>query len=196
MIVLDIEASGVNYEKNSILSLGALDFDHPENRLYLECQVWEGAHIDDESIAVCGYTREQATDGSKITEGQLIAQFLTWADGVEDQTLAAQNVSFDRDYIKAACQRAGYSSPFAHRTIDTHSLAYMHYVTHGREVPVDKRHSALNIDVILNYLGIPDEPEPHNALTGALVHAEMISRLLYNKQLLPEFIQYPMPQFS
>jgi DNA polymerase III epsilon subunit-like protein len=196
MIVLDIEASGVNYEKNSILSIGALDFDHPDNRLYLECRVWEGAHIDDESIAVCGFTREQAVDDTKITEGQLIGQFLTWADGVEDQTLAAQNVSFDRDYIRAACARMGYSTPFAHRTIDTHTLAYMHYVTHGKTVPVDKRHSALNIDVILNYLGIPKEPEPHNALTGALVHAEMISRLLYNRPLLPEFAQYPMPSFA
>ena len=35
MIVIDIEASGTNYDKHSILSLGALDFDNPENRLYL-----------------------------------------------------------------------------------------------------------------------------------------------------------------
>lgn len=193
MIVLDIEASGTNYQKHSILSLGALDFDNPTNRLYLECQAWEGAHIDDEALAVCGFTRAEATDDTKITEGQLIAQFLSWADGVEDQTLAGQNVSFDRDYVKAACERLGLNTPFAHRTIDTHSLAYMHLVTHGREVPTDKRHSALNLDRVLLYVGIPEEPEPHNALTGALSHAEVISRLLYNKPLLPEFAQFPLP---
>ena len=45
----------------------------------------------------------------------------------------------------------------------------------------------------MNYVGIPDEPEPHNALTGALSHAEVISRLLYSKSLLPEFTNFPVP---
>ena len=193
MIVIDIEASGTDYEKHSILSLGALDFDDPHNRIYLECQAWEGAHIDEDALAVNGFTMEQATDNLKQTEAQLIAQFLTWAEGVEDQTLAGQNVSFDRDFVKAACKRAGYDYPFAHRTIDTHTLAYMHYVTHGRQVPVENRHSALNLDAVLNYVGIPNEPEPHNALTGALSHAEVISRLLYGKMLLPEFATHPLP---
>lgn len=194
MIVLDIEATGTNYEKHSILSLGALDFDNPNNRLYLECRAWEGAHLDPEALAICGFSEIEATDDTKQTEAQLIAQFLTWAEGIEDQTIAGQNVSFDRDYVKAACERAGYNYPFAHRTIDTHTLAYMHYVTHGKKVPIDKRHSALNLDMILNYVGIPNEPEPHNALTGALAHAEVISRLLYRKALLPEFSQYPLSQ--
>ena len=193
MIVIDIEASGTNYDKHSILSLGALDFDNPENRLYLECHAWEGAHIDPDALAVNGFSEAQATDRTKLTEAQLIGQFLTWADGIEDQTFAGQNVSFDRDFVRAACERAGYSYPFAHRTIDTHTLAYMHYVIHDRPIPINKRHSALNLDAILNYVGIPDEPEPHNALTGALAHAEVISRLLYGKRLLPEFAQMPIP---
>lgn len=193
MIVLDIEASGTNYEKHSILSLGALDFEHPDNRLYLECQAWEGAHIDKEALEVNGFTYEQATDNLKQTEAQLIAQFLSWADGIEDQTLAGQNVSFDRDFVKAACERAGYNYPFAHRTLDTHTLAYMHYVLHGKPIPIDKRHSALDLDTVLNYVGIPNEPEPHNALTGALSHAEVISRLLYHKTLVPELSMYPLP---
>lgn len=196
MIVLDIEATGVNYDKHSILSLGALDFDNPENRLYLECQAWEGAHLDPEALKVCGFSKEEATDDTKQTEAQLIAQFMTWADGIEDQTFAGQNVSFDRDFVRTACERAGYNYPFAHRTIDTHSLAYMHHVLHGKEIPFDKRHSALNLDAILNYVGIADEPEPHNALTGALSHAEVISRLLYNKKLLPEFEQFDLPLFN
>jgi len=193
MIVIDIEATGTDYEKHSILSLGALDFDSPQNRIYLECQAWEGAHIDPDALAVCGFTEAEATDDLKQTEAQLIAQFLSWAEGVEDQTLAGQNVSFDRDFVRAACLRAGYNYPFAHRTVDTHTLAYMHYVVHGKKVPIEKRHSALNLDAVLNYVGIPDEPEPHNALTGALSHAEVISRLLYGKPLLEEFSSFPVP---
>jgi len=194
MIVIDVEATGVNYQKHSILSLGALDFNNPSNRLYLECQAWEGAHIDPEAIKVCGFTEAEATNDTKQTEAQLIAQFLTWAENIEDQTLLGQNVSFDRDFVKAACERAGYAYPFAHRTIDTHTLAYMHHVLHGKQVPIDKRHSALNIEMISAYVGIPGEPEPHNALSGALSHAEMAHRLLYGKKLLPEFETYEVPQ--
>jgi len=194
MIVLDIEASGTNYEKHSILSLGALDFDNPDNRLYLECQAWEGAHIDPDALAVNGFTEEEATDDTKKTEMQLIAEFISWAEGIKDRTLAGQNVSFDRDFVKAACERAGYDYQFAYRTIDTHTLAYMHHIHNGKEVPLAKRHSALNLDAVLNYVGIPNEPEPHNALTGALSHAEVISRLLYGKKLLPEFDQFELPE--
>jgi DNA polymerase III epsilon subunit-like protein len=196
MIVLDIEATGVNYQKHSILSLGALDFDNPENQIYLECQAWEGAHIDPQAIAVCGFTEAEATDDTKQTEAQLIAQFLTWAENIEDQTLLGQNVSFDRDFIKAACERAGYNYPFAHRTIDTHTLAYMHYILHNKKIPIANRHSALNIETIASYIGIPGEPEPHNALSGACMHAEMASRLMYGKILLPEFQAYPLPLFT
>lgn len=196
MIVLDVEASGVDYNKHSILSLGALDFHNPGNRFYLECRAWEGAHLNKDALEVCGFTEEEATDHKKITEAQLIAQFMTWAEGIEDQTFLGQNVSFDRDFVKAACERAGYEYPFAHRTIDTHTLAYMHYVTHNKEVPLLKRHSGLNMEAISAYVGIPEEPEPHNALSGALMHAEFASRLLYGKKLLPEFEQYDIPNFS
>ncbi len=66
-------------------------------------------------------------------------------------------------------------------------------VTRGLTVPLAKHHSALDLDAILRYCGIPDEPMPHNALTGAMSHAEVASRLLYTKKLLPEFEQYQIP---
>lgn len=195
MIVIDIEASGTNYEKHSIVSLGALDFDNPENRFYRECKIWEGAHIDEGALAVNGFTEAEITDENKMSEGELTRQFLEWSQHMGDRTLAGQNVSFDRDFLKVACEREGIAWELAHRTIDTHTLCYMHMVTHGLVPPIDAEHkrSALNLDTVLNYCGIEDEPEPHNALTGALSHAEVISRLLYGKKLLPEFEQYPIP---
>jgi len=198
MIVLDVEASGTEYSKHSIVSLGALDFDNPENRFYEECRIWDGAHIMDEALAVCGFTKSEVTDTNKQSEAELIQKFIAWSEGVEDTTFAGQNVSFDRDYVKAAMERAGENYTFAYRTIDTHSLAYMHIIKSGKKPPFDikKRHSALNLDVVLNYTGIPNEPEPHNALTGALSHAEVVARILYDKQLLPEFKKYPIAWLS
>jgi DNA polymerase III epsilon subunit-like protein len=194
MIVVDVEASGTNPYKHSIVSVGALDLANPTNRFYEECQIWDGAHIMDEALVVCGFTLEEITDPKKMTEGDLTHAFLAWSEGVDERTLAGQNVSFDRDFLKAAAERAGHNDwPFAYRTIDTHTLCYMHMVERGLQPPVRHRRSALNLDAVLNYCGIPDEPSPHNALTGALSHAEVISRLLYGRKLLPEFSDFDIP---
>lgn len=196
MLVVDVEASGTDYHTHSIVSLGALDLSNPQRRFYEECRVWDGAHVMDEALAVNGFTREQVTDPKKQSEAQLVHAFLHWSEGIEDRTLAAQNVSFDRDFLKAAAGRAGHTEwPFSYRTIDIHTLCYMHMVNKGQQPPIDKvkRHSALDLDQVLLYCGIPTEPTPHNALTGALSHAEVISRLLYGRKLLPEFMEFEIP---
>ena len=196
MLVVDVEASGTEPRRHSIVSVGALDFANPSNRFYEECRIWDGAHVMDEALAVCGFTKEQITDTKKQSESDLIHAFLHWAEPIGERTLAAQNVSFDRDFLKAAAERAGHTEwSFSYRTIDTHTLCYAHMVQRGLQPPTDpvRRHSALDLDATLQYCGIPMEPMPHNAFTGALSHAEVISRLLYGRKLLPEFTKFEIP---
>ena len=196
MIAIDIEGSGTEPHVHSILSIGAVDLSDPSNTFYAECRAFDGAKIEDEALAVNGFSRQQAIDPTKPSEADLVHQFIAWAAPLADITLAGQNVSYDRDMLRYAAQRAGHTSyPFAHRTIDSHSLCWMHMIKRGVTPPIDpvKRHSALNLDAVLQYCGIPEEPKPHNALTGAKSHAEVISRLLYDKKLLPEFTQYEIP---
>ena len=196
MIAVDLEASGTEYEKHSIVSLGAIDLADPTRQFYEECRIWDGAHHMDEALAICGFTIEEINDPLKRPEGELVRSFLAWAWDTDDHTLAGQNVSFDRDFLKAAAHRAHLDWDLAHRTIDTHTLAWMHMVKRGLEVPIENHRSTLNLDAVLNYCGIPSEPQPHNALTGAMCHAEVISRLLNDKKLLPEFEQYQIPWLS
>jgi DNA polymerase III epsilon subunit-like protein len=196
MIVVDVESSGTEAHKHSILSVGAIDFDNPTRQLYEECRAWDGAKIEEEALAVNGFSLVQATDISKQTEAELVHKFIAWAEGMQDTTFAGQNVSFDRDFLRAAAERAGHTNwPFAHRTIDTHTLCWMHMIKRGVTPPIDpeKRRSALDLDAVMVYCGIPEEPTPHNALTGAKAHAEVISRLLYGKKLLPEFEKFEIP---
>lgn len=194
MLILDVEASGTEPWKHSIVSLGALDFFNPTNRFYEECRVWDGADIMEGALAVNGFTREEITDKNKQSEADLVHSFLAWSDKLEERTLVGQNVSFDRDFVRLAAERAGHTeNPFAYRTIDTHTLAYMHQINHGIVPATRNRRTALDLDTILKYCGIPEEPHPHNALTGALCHAEVTSRLLYGRKLLPEFEQFEIP---
>lgn len=195
MIVLDIEASGTEPSLHSIVSLGAIDFADPTRQFYRECQVWEGAHIMEEALAVNGMNRATITDSRKPTEAALVTEFLEWTEMCADRTLVGQNVSFDRDMVKAAALRAGLNWTLPYRTLDTHTMCYMHMVARGVTPPHDRQHkrTALNLNAVLGYCGLPDEPNPHNALTGAKCHAEVVSRLLYGQALLPEFLDYPLP---
>lgn len=195
MIILDIEASGTEYAIHSIVSIGAVDFSKPERRFYVECRIWEGAHIMDGALEVNGFTEAQITDPQKLSEADAVRQFLEWTQECGDRTLVGQNVSFDRDFVRAACGRAHLAYDLPYRTLDTHTLCYMHMVKRGLPAPIDAQHrrSSLNLDAVLNYCGIPEEPDPHNALTGALCHAEVTSRLLFDTPLLPEFSHYAIP---
>lgn len=195
MLILDIEASGTNYEKHSIVSLGAIDSDNPGHRFYAECKIWDGAHVMEEALGVNGFTHEQIIDQTKISEAELVTQFLEWSLQVSNRTITGQNPSFDRDMLRAAVARAGLNWDMAHRTLDTHTMCYMHMLGRGLAEPLDAQHkrSSLNLDAVLQYCGIPEEPQPHNALTGALCHAEVAARLMYHKKLLPEFSQYEIP---
>lgn len=149
----------------------------------------------EDALAVNGFTEGEITDPSKPSEGELMAQFLEWSKDLPERTLTGQNVAFDRVMLTAAAEREHLNWDLAYRTIDTHTLCWMHVIKSGNEPPVDEEHrrSSLNLDAILNYCGIPEEPHPHNALTGALCHAEVTSRLLYGKKLLPEFDKYDIP---
>ncbi len=194
MIILDVETSGIDPLKHSILSIGALDLDEPTNQFYDECRIWEGAVISDEALAINGFTKEQATDPGTKTEAELVTAFVAWAtDRPLDRTFAAQNVSFDYEFVRHACHRAGLDFPFAKRTIDVHTLVWLHMTENGKIPPLENHHSSLSSTAIQRYCGIQEEPKPHNALTGALWHAEVISRIAYGKKLLPEYAEYDIP---
>ncbi len=195
MLILDTECSGLRPERHSILSIGALDFRNPDNRFYGECHVWDGAEIMPDALEVNGFTQEQATDVNKQSEAELVASFLEWSNELPERTLVAQNIAYDKGMLAAAAERAKLNWNFAYRTVDVHTLCWMHMVKANGVPPVDEAHkrSMLNSKAILNYCGLEKEPDPHNALTGALWHAEVTSRLLYDKKLLPEFEQFAIP---
>ena len=73
------------------------------------------------------------------------------------------------------------------------SLTLWHRLRESGEPPLKNGHSAINLDAALRYVGVPEEPKPHNALTGAYCHAEVISRIAYTRKLLPDFSSFDIP---
>jgi len=148
-----------------------------------------------EALAVNGFTLEQATDPAKQSEAELVAAFLEWSKDLPERTLTGQNVHFDHKMLREAALRGGLNWNFAHRTVDVHTLCWMHIIKATGVPPIDAEHkrTALNSKAILHYCGLEKELDPHNAMNGALWHAEVTSRLLYDRPLLPEFAQFPIP---
>jgi DNA polymerase III epsilon subunit-like protein len=196
MIVLDIEATGTDAEKHSIISIGAVDLDHPEQIFNESCRIWDEAHIDPFALEYTGVTEAQIKDPTKPTDAEIVQKFFDWVNEREDRTIAGQNPMFDLGYLRATARRNGINITLAHRSIDQHTIVYYHMLKRGMTPPIDHHHSAINSDFIMEYVGIPTEPKPHIAINGATWEAEALSRLLYDKPLLAQFEKYSIPWLS
>ena len=154
---------------------------NPDNRFYGECRPFDGAIVEQAALDVNGFDFHEIHKREK-TEGELIAEFISWVKSFDDNkpNMLGQNVDFDRDFIKDACIRAGLRTPFNYRVIDLHSIAWYYITSNGSRPPKN-----LSLNRIMEMTGAGREPDPHNALTGAMCAAECISRLLTKKSLFP-----------
>ena len=234
MIIVDVEATGVDAKLCSLLSVGAVDFDNPTNQFYAECYAFPGAHIEKEALEVNGFRVEEIIarvlqrghdnsrsdknlstsfvrgdkssasedlgtsfrkGGIKRTDREVVLAFLEWMKTCKEWTLAGQNPSFDRTFLEETSHRYHINWPLAHRTVDLHSVAYCCLVRAGKSIPRKNNHSALNLESILEHVGLQIKRKTHNALEDAKLEAEAFSRLFKKKVLLAEFSDFPLPSF-
>ncbi len=194
MMVVDIETSGDDPEVHSILSIGAVDFGRPGNTFYGECRIRQGAHFKDEALAVNGFSEREINDPEKMTENELVELFAEWVKGVEDATIAGHNVHFDLAFLRHAVRLYRIELSLGSRIVDMHSLAYASMMSNGLPIPLQLNRTAITSDTVFRYVGIEEEPTPHNALTGATMEAEAISRLVLGRSLIDAFKGFEVPK--
>lgn len=194
MVIVDVETTGLDPKKYSIVSIGAVDFDNPERTFYEECRIWDGALVSDEALNINGYTKEEVRDLNKKSLDEIMHEFMEWLKGCKEITMAGQNPAFDRDFLNNSFWRVGIDFKFAARNLDLHSVAYAEHLQKGIEIPSKNNHTDLSLDKIAKYAGLTEEPKPHNALNGAKFEAEAFSRIIFGKNLLPEFKDYEIPK--
>ncbi|MFH1376504.1 MAG: 3'-5' exonuclease [Candidatus Woesearchaeota archaeon] len=193
MIIVDVETTGLDPDKHSIVSIGAIDLFIPQKQFYDECRIWDDAEITQQALDINGFSKEEITSPIKKPLEDIVTSFLNWSIGIGNRTLAGENPSFDRDFLISSLKRYNHKWPLGHRTIDLHTACYIHHLRKGKPIPIKNNKTNINTNSILNYVGLPDEPDPHNALTGAKMEAEAFSRLIYGKGLLEEFDKYKLP---
>lgn len=194
MIVLDVETTGTNATKHSLVSIGAVDTDNIEDKFYEECRIWEGAHVDPVALKINGMSEKEINDTKRQTEGEIVEKFLGWFEARKNKIIAGQNPFMDVKFIMEASDRWNLDCRLQRRTIDQHTVCYMHMLSRKETPPLnEKGKSAIDSDFIMKYVGIPPEPKPHIGINGAIWEAEALSRMLHNKNLFPEFENYPIP---
>lgn len=174
LIAVDVETTGLDPQKCSIVSIGAVDIDVPERTFYMECNAWEGAEINSGALKVNGFSMEDVLSG-KESEAKAIEKFFLWI--MEDSRtpiMVSHNSAFDKAFIECAAARARITNPFGFRTIDIHSIVYMHLLRTGKEIP-----SKLSLNECLQSFGLDREPDPHNALTGAKCNESLFKKVRY-----------------
>lgn len=181
MIVIDTETSGLDSRKHSILSIGAVEFENPENYFYGECRLREGAEIDLQALNVNGFTEEEIKNKEKSCK-ELLEEFLIWVSKIDDRTFAGMATHFDFAFLFDHCNFYGLHWPFKHRTVDLHSVFYFNLLRNKKEIPLKDNVSYFVLDNILKYLKIDNKErkEKHNALEDARLTAKAFSILLNN----------------
>jgi len=195
MIVLDIETTGLDLRRHSVIEVGAIDYNYPGNYFNERCQIWDGAEIDSKALEINGLTINEVLDQTFLTQKELINRLMIWTDKIEDKTIAGQNVDFDINFLNESSGRYGSSLVFGKRKADLHSIVYAHFLKRNIRPPLNDGFSNLNSDLIMNYVGLPSEPKPHRAINGARFEAEALSRLLFGRVMFDEFYNYAIPDY-
>lgn len=217
MIVLDTETSGINREIHGLWQIGAFELENPKNTFLMEGRIDNEDEILPSALTLTGKTEAELRDKKKISQKELVKKFFEWSSKIKNRNIIAQNPTFDVGFLEKKSTKYELhniravgtpdSFPLPYRSFDLHAIAQaVHMMIHGELLMKDNR-SDMGLGNVLKMCGIEDhrkkiesgkivkEGAPHNALEDAKLTGEAFYRLMYGKNLLPEFKKFPVPEY-
>lgn len=164
IVALDLETTGLNPKKDSILSIGLVNIRQMAIRLDTSWhQIIQIEHpLTEDSVVIHEITDDQAASGLPLAE---VLPYLL--ERLSGRVMLAHYKNIEQNFLNAACQRI-YGAPFVIPTIDTLVLA--------ARVFERRNHSVQTGDLRLFNLrpryNLP-RYKAHNALSDALATAEL-----------------------
>ncbi len=196
MIVLDIETSGLDELKHGIIEIAAIKFENPEIYYYSLCGLDEDDEIDDNALEINGQRREKIRDSSRPSQKQVLTELFEFLERENDFYASGENIgSFDLRFIRAKARKYGLKDRFQYRSYDLHSVASFKYEQVFGELPIKNGKIELNLNKILEFVGLKDERKQHNALDDCRLEAEAISRLKFGKGIFREYSNFSIPNY-
>lgn len=199
MIVIDLEMSGLNANKCGILEIGAIELENPENTFFAKTKldkedvVWNDPSASSTVEKVLGIDETEMRNPSREDQKEVLRKLSEWTSKIKNKTYVYQNF-IDYQFLRNKCLK--YNLPSPHwRNLDIHSIGQTVYLRiKGQFLLNQEGHSDLGLKNLSAFVGLKDERTIHNALEDAKFEAEILSRLLYGKNLLPEYSKFSIPE--
>jgi DNA polymerase III epsilon subunit-like protein len=210
VVVFDCETTGLDWKRNSIVSLGAVALPSG-NTFYEECRILPGTEIDVNALGVNGFTKDEVLDSNKQSARDLYMHFAQFCKENNAEVLSGFNIEhFDLKMLFEIYKKENLDWYFPTKYVDTkldfedyifnnprfaklreQIETIYHFNTNNSNTIQKVNHVSLNKS--MKFYGIDDEPEPHNALGGAKYGAELFTLLYYKKHFIPEFSKFATP---
>ncbi|MBD3253288.1 hypothetical protein GF386_06140 [Candidatus Pacearchaeota archaeon] len=205
MIVVDIETSGLDFNKSGVWQIGAVDLDNPDNIFLEEARIDDEDEVNEKSLEVTGKTEGQLRDKNKQSQKMLIENFFKWCDSVKIKNCICQNPQWDMGFLMTKAKKYGSNRPFHHRAFDLHSIAQLRYFLFNKKFLIKEEisnsdfskvyGSDMGLSKVLIFVGMRDDRGKHNALEDAKLTAECFSRIVYGRGLFKEYANFQIPDY-
>ena len=167
-VVLDTETTGFDYEKDRILSIGALVLQNNQINIADSFEIFiQQEHYDQATAKIHGILRDSVLD--RPNELEALKQFL---DFLGDSIIVAHHSLFDVTMINKALERNGLS-PLKNKTLDTAVL----YKKTLLVSPLFERKDNYTLDDLADKFDI-SKKDRHNAMGDAYITAIAFLKIL------------------
>lgn len=188
LLVIDTETGGFDPEKHALLSVAAVDSYDNEAFVGL-IKPHPDWICEPEALAKNGFTLEFLEKNGR-PEREVMQDLALWLHSRRFAVLAGCNVTFDRDFLKAAFARQGLAWPLG-KSIDLQAAAWLAWERGAIDLPLGRDgQPRLNLDHIAGALEHFRKGETHNALEDALLTLTCFHKLLRTVEMAPK----PTPQ--
>jgi len=204
MIVVDLEMSGMDYERCGIVEIGAIDTETKEE-FFEEARLGEGFMVINNDTAertvleVLGRTEEQLRTKDKQDEKNLLEHFFKWCQKTRVKNFICQHPHADIAFLEQRARINKLDFPFlSYKAFDMHTIGQMKFLFLNGEFSFKDKagetQSSMSLGSILNLAGMKDNRgNSHNALEDAKLTAEAFSRIVYGKGMLEEYNKFKIP---
>ncbi len=170
LAITDVETTGLDAAKDSIIEIGLVLVRQPTleiiNELEVKVRLERPELMSDGARAVNGYSEEAWQDALPLAEAirRYDASVHNATVVLADALFSAHNPRFDHTFIETAYRELGLDRKFHYQSLDSFSVAWPAVIVRQLE--------DVHLNTICRMLGIPEEPKPHRAINGArCVHA-------------------------
>ena len=207
-IVVDIETSGGSPLEHGIWQIGAVDLNTMEEFLD-ESRIDDEDNVLEESLKITGKIEEELRDKNKQSQKELLEKFFKWLDERKMKNLLCHIPEFDGGFLKVKSLKYFNKDPFwpdYHRHFDIHTIAQIKFFElNNKFLTKEDNNSDMGLRNVLKLCGIEDtrrqikneriliEGTSHNALEDAKLTAECFFRLMFGKNLFPEYAKFEIP---